>query len=98
MATAVRELKQNPDIAIPMIQKFLSVKDIENVRAAYQSYVKAYPDKLEISVTGLQEVLDKLGRKDARAKAIKAGQIVDAGTLQALEREGFFARLTGPRS
>ncbi len=98
MATAVRELKQNPDIAIPMIQKFLSVKDIENVRAAYQSYVKAYPDKLEISVNGLQEVLDRLGRKDPRAKAIKADQIVDAGTLQTLEREGFFAKLAGPRS
>src|SRR5262249_22850224 len=49
MATAVREFKANPDTAIALTQKFLSVKDIENVRAAYASYVKAYPDRLEIS-------------------------------------------------
>ncbi len=98
MATAVHELKANPDIAIPMIQKFLSVKDVENVRAAYQSYIHAYPPKLEVSYKGIESVLELLGQKDAKARAIKPAQFVDTTTLDQLEREGFFTKLAGPRS
>ncbi len=98
MATAVRELKANPDIAIPLIQKFLSVKDIENVRTAYNSYLKAYPDKLEISASGITSVLESLAAKEPKAKTMKAEQFFDTTTLDGLEREGFFAKLAGPRS
>jgi NitT/TauT family transport system substrate-binding protein len=97
MATAVHELKQNPDIAIPATQKFLSVKDVANVRAAYESYSKAYPDKLTISVKGIEGVLKKLSKKEPKAAAFKPEQLVDMTTLDQLEREGFFAKLLGPR-
>ena len=98
MATAVHELKTNPDIAIPATQKFLSVKEVANVRAAYDSYIKAYPDKLEVSLKGIAEVIDTLGKKDAKARAMKPEQFVDLSVLQGLERDGFFAKLLGPRS
>lgn len=98
MATAVHELKTNPEIAIPLTQKFLSVKDVENVREAYASYIKAYPDKLDISTSGIQSVLDEMGKKDPKARAMKAEQFVDRSTLDELEREGFFAKLLGPHS
>jgi len=98
MATAVHELKAHPDIAIPLTQKFLSVKDVENVRAAYTSYVKAYPDKLDISLGGIEQVLQTLGHKEPKAKAMKPQQFVDRSTLDELERDGFFAKLASPRS
>lgn len=98
MATAVHELKTHPEIAIPLTQKFLSVKDVENVRAAYASYVKAYPARLEISVKGIEAVLEKMSNKEPKAKAMKPEQFVDRSTLDALERDGFFTKLTGPRS
>ena len=98
MATAVHELKQNPDIAIPATQKFLSVKEVANVRAAYESYSKAYPDRLEISVKGIEGVLKKLGKKEPKAAMFKPEQLVDTTTLDQLEREGFFTKLLGPHS
>ncbi len=98
MATAVHELKANPDIAIPLIQKFLSVKDVANVRAAYESYKNAYPAGLEISLSGIQAVLAEMSKKEPKAKAVQAEQLVDTTTLDALEREGFFAKLAAPRS
>jgi NitT/TauT family transport system substrate-binding protein len=98
MATAVHELKQNPDIAIPATQKYLSVKDVANVRAAYESYAKSYPDRLEISVKGIEGVLETLGKKEPKAKTLKPEQLVDTTTLDQLEREGFFTKLLGPRS
>ncbi len=98
MATAVHELKQNPEIAIKLTQTFLKAKDEANVRAAYDSYSKTYPAKLEVSIKGIAEVLADLAKKDAKAKAFKPEQVVDLTTLEQLERDGFFAKLTSPRS
>jgi NitT/TauT family transport system substrate-binding protein len=98
IATAVHELKQNPELAIKLTQKFLDVKDEANVRAAYQSYVKSYPPKLEISIKGIEGVLQELGKKEPKAKAFKPEQMVDTTTLDQLEREGFFTSLLGSRS
>ena len=98
MATAVQELKQNPDLAIPQTQSFLKVKDAANVRAAYESYVKTYPARLEISVTGIGSVLGELAVKEPKAKSVAPEQMVDRSLLDELERDGFFAKLLGPKT
>jgi NitT/TauT family transport system substrate-binding protein len=93
MATAVHEYKRNPAIAIPLTQKFLDVKDVNNAKAAYDAYVKVYPDDLRASLPGVALVLKEIARKEPKAAAMKPEQFVDLSTLDALEREGFFARL-----
>ena len=98
MATAVHELKTNPETAIKLTQTFLKAKDEANVRAAYESYSKSYPDKLDISMKGVSEVLAEFAKKDAKAKALTPEQVVDQTTLQQLERDGFFTKLGLPRS
>ncbi len=60
MATAVHEYKSNPTIAIPLSQKFLDVKDTENAKAAYEAYVKVYPDDLKVSLPGIALVLKEI--------------------------------------
>ena len=93
MATAVHEYKRNPAVAIPLTQKFLDVKDVNNAKAAYDAYVKVYPDDLRASLPGVALVLKEIARKEPKAAALKPEQFVDLSTLDALEREGFFARL-----
>jgi NitT/TauT family transport system substrate-binding protein len=93
MATAVRAYKKNPDEAIRITQKFLDVKEEANVKAAYEAYVKVYPDDLRPSLKGLDLVLQEIGRKEPKALALKPAELVDSSVLDALEREGFFARL-----
>jgi NitT/TauT family transport system substrate-binding protein len=95
MATAVHEYKKNPELAIKLTQKFLDIKDETNARAAYQAYVKIYPDDLRPSVKGIQLVLDELGKKEAKAKTAKPEQMVDTTILDQLDREGFFKKLAG---
>jgi hypothetical protein len=95
MATAVHEYKSNPSVAIPLTQKFLDVKSEENIKAAYEAYVKIYPDDLRPSIKGLQLVLNEIGQKSAKARAAKPEQLVDTSSLDALEREGFFKKLLG---
>ena len=93
MATAVHEYKRNPAVAIPLTQKFLDVKDPANAKAAYDAYVKVYPDDLRASLTGVALVLKEIARKEPKAAAMKPEQFVDLSTLDQLEREGFFAKL-----
>lgn len=98
MATAVHEYKRNPDLAIALTQKFLEVKSDANVRAAYDAYIKVFPDDLRPSLKGIDLVLKELGKKEAKAGMFKPEQLVDSAVLDELEREGFFARLAAGRS
>jgi NitT/TauT family transport system substrate-binding protein len=95
MATAVHAYKTHPLVAIPLTQKFLAVKDEGNAKAAYDAYVKIYPDDLRPSLAGLRLVLDEIAKTSPGAAAMKPEQLVDTSTLDALEREGFFTKLRG---
>lgn len=93
MATAVHEYKTNPEIAIPLTQAFLKVKETADTKAAYEAYVKIYPDDLRPSLAGMQLVLDEIALKVPKAKSMKPEQLVDTSILDALQKEGFFAKL-----
>jgi NitT/TauT family transport system substrate-binding protein len=93
MATAVHEYKSNPAVAIPLTQKFLEVKDPANAQAAYDAYVKVYPDDLRPSLEGVALVLKEIARKEPKAAGMKPEQFVDTTALDALAGEGFFKQL-----
>jgi ABC-type nitrate/sulfonate/bicarbonate transport system substrate-binding protein len=93
MATAVHEYKHNPDLAVKLTQKFLDVKDAGNAKAAYEAYVKVYPEDLQVSLPGISLVLQALAEKEPKAKSVKPEQLVDTTTLDELAREGFFTKL-----
>jgi NitT/TauT family transport system substrate-binding protein len=93
MATAIHEFKRNPDAGIALTQKFLNVKDAAIARAAYNAYVKVYPDDLRPSLTGIGLVLKELAKTDAKVAGVKPETIVDTGPLDALARDGFFVKL-----
>jgi NitT/TauT family transport system substrate-binding protein len=93
MATAVHEYKSNPAVAIPLSQKFLDVKDAANAKAAYEAYVKVYPDDLRPSLAGIALVLKEIARREPKAAAMKPEQFVDTRVLDALADESFFKRL-----
>ena len=93
MATAVHEYKTNPAVAIPLSQKFLQVKDAANAKAAYDAYVKIYPDDLRPSLAGIALVLKEIAKKEAKAATMKPQQFVDTSALDELAGEGFFEKL-----
>ena len=95
MATAVHEYKTNPSVAIPITQAFLQVKDESIAKAAYDAYVKIYPDELQPSTKGLQLVLSEIAKKSPKAAAMKPEQLVDTSSLDALKRDGFFNKVLG---
>jgi NitT/TauT family transport system substrate-binding protein len=93
MATAVHAFKRNPELGIKLTQEFLKVKEAPLAKAAYEAYVKVYPDDLRPSLPGIGLVLAELAKQDAKAGKLKPEDLVDTSVLDALAREGFFARL-----
>ena len=93
IATAVHEFKRNPDLAIKLTQDFLKVKEAPLAKAAYDAYVKVYPDDLRPSLPGLGLVLQEFAKHDAKAAKLKPADLVDTSILDSLMREDFFARL-----
>lgn len=93
MATAVHAYKTNPTVAIPLTQDFLKAKETADIKAAYEAYVKIYPDDLRPSLAGMQLVLNEIALKVPKAKALTPAQLVDTSTLDALQKDGFFAKL-----
>lgn len=93
MATAVRDVKRDPDGAVKLVQSFLSVKDPVIARAAYDSYAKVWPDDLRPSLAGIALVLKELSKSDAKVASVKPQDIVDTSALDALKGDGFFAKL-----
>jgi NitT/TauT family transport system substrate-binding protein len=93
MATAVHEFKHNPEVAIKTSQKFLEVKNEANAKAAYEAYIKVYPDDLRPSLKGIGLVIDELAKTNAKAATIKPQDLMDTGPLDELAREGFFEKL-----
>src|SRR5690242_12204810 len=84
MATAVHEFKRNPELAIRLTQEFLKVKEAPLAKAAYEAYVKVYPDDLRPSLTGIALVLQEFTRHDAKAAKLKPEDIVDTSIPAAL--------------
>jgi hypothetical protein len=93
MGTAVHEFKRNPELAIKTSQKFLNVKNEANAKAAYEAYIKVYPDDLRPSLKGIDLVLKELAKSTPKAAALKPQDLVDTGPLDELTRDGFFEKL-----
>jgi NitT/TauT family transport system substrate-binding protein len=98
MATAIHEYKANPAEAVKLTQAFLSIKDVANATAAYEAYLKVYPDPPYPSPAGIALVLKELAAVEPKAKALRPEQLIESSALDALRREGFFDRLhaSGP--
>jgi ABC-type nitrate/sulfonate/bicarbonate transport system substrate-binding protein len=93
IATAIHEFKNNPAEAVKLTQAFLSIKDTAIATAAYEAYLKVYPDIPRPSLVGIALVLKQIAATEPKAKGFTAEQLVESGPIDALEREGFFKKL-----
>ncbi|MEA2993889.1 MAG: NitT/TauT family transport system substrate-binding protein [Alphaproteobacteria bacterium] len=94
ISTAIREYKTHPEVAIPLTQEFLKIKDADAMKAAYESYSQhVYPDIPRPSLKGMELVLQEMSKDVPKAASVKPADLVDTSTLDELEREGFFKKL-----
>jgi NitT/TauT family transport system substrate-binding protein len=84
----------NKSFAVGVLGKYLKNQDTAFLQAVHELYLGGYIPKVPYpSVEAMKTALDDIAERDARARAMRAEQFVDASLMQELEKEGFIKQL-----
>ena len=77
--------------------KYLRLEDKELLQKTYESSVdeKKLPAKQYPSVEGIKTILDQVGLTDAKAKAAKPQDFIDARFVEEFDKSGYTDSLYG---
>ncbi|HET7888998.1 MAG TPA: ABC transporter substrate-binding protein [Bradyrhizobium sp.] len=89
--------KTRPDIAVPLLQRYLNIEDRKAADALYAYHVPVFQKVPRPNLGGLQNVRDVLAAKYPAAASLKDTDIADSSFIDELEREGFIDRLYSDR-
>jgi ABC-type nitrate/sulfonate/bicarbonate transport system substrate-binding protein len=84
-----------PDVALPIMQRFIKADDTERVREAYNiftGYVARIPYPRP---EGIQAVIDTVALDNPQAAGFKAADFIDDRFIRELDQGGFFKQLYG---
>lgn len=76
-----------------VLGKQLQLADRKILDAAYNSEIKALKPKLDIRTGAFQAILDEISKVDARAKKVRAEDLIDRRYVDELETSGFLNKL-----
>ena len=93
MAESFRLMTTDRELAFKVISKKIGLTDRKVFDAAYTGELKVLEPRFEIKPIAIQATLDEIAKTDARAKQVKAEQLIDRRFLEEMEKDGTFARL-----
>lgn len=92
MTDSFHALKRDKDLGYRVIRKHLKIEEPVLLEAIYDGYVrKGTPDKPYPVVESIEQTIEDL-RLTTPGLKITALDVIDTTLLDALEREGFFAK------
>lgn len=93
---ALHRLKTDKSFAVKVIGKYSRIADPEALEETYQHYaVKVMPKTPYPTLKGIQMVLDEIGARTPKAKALPPENFIDVTYLKELEQSGFIKKLYG---
>lgn len=93
MAESAKILHTDKEFTYKVLGKHLRLEDRKILEASYNAEIKALEPRLVIRTDALQAILDEIAPADARAKKVKAQELIDSRFLDEMERSGFFDQL-----
>jgi NitT/TauT family transport system substrate-binding protein len=93
MAEAAKILHNDRDFTYRVLGKQLRLTDRKILDASYNLEIKALEPKLSLKNEAFQDILDEVAKVDARAKQVRAEDLIDRRFLDELEKSGFMAKL-----
>lgn len=78
---------------LPVLAKYAKTTDRELLEAYYQEYVGVFPKVPYPTLSGIQVILDDIGRKNPDARKFKPDDFVDLRFVRELETSGYIERL-----
>lgn len=87
----IHAFKTQPDVFVPLLQRFLNLSDRKVVEDLYKFYVPLFPQAPRLS--GIQAVRDAFSKRYPAAQKLQETDIADSSFIDELEKGGFIQRL-----
>ena len=89
----VHAFKTQPNVFVPLLQRFLNLGDRKVVEDLYKFYVPLFPQVPRVALSAIQPVRDALSKKYPAAQKLQESDIADSSFIDELEQSGFIQRL-----
>ena len=90
----IHAFKTQPDVFVPVLQRFLNISDRKVVEDLHKFYVPLFPQAPRVSLSGgMQAIRDTLSKKYPSAQKLQESDISDSSFIDELEQSGFIQRL-----
>ena len=94
-AEGTYQFMTNKERAVAILSKRLRFKNPKGIEETYQYFAQKFSFPTRVSPSGLRNILELLSQRTPTTKIdMNLSRYLDEGTLDELEREGFFKRLT----
>jgi len=94
MVETIHVFKTQPDVAVPLLQRFLNMSDRNAAEDLHKFYVPLFPPAPRPSLSeGMQTVRDGFSQKYPTAQKLQESDIADSSFIGELEQSGFIQRL-----
>ena len=91
---AIHLFKTQPDIAVPLLQRFMNLNDREAAKALHAFYVPLFPANPRPNLSdGMQNLRKLFATRYPAAVNLQESNIVDATIIDDVEKSGFIERL-----
>ncbi len=90
----IRAFKTQPDVFVPLLQRFLNISDRKVAEDLHTFYVPLFPQAPRLSMSeGMQAVRDAFSKKYPAALKLQESDISDSSFIDELEHSRFIQRL-----
>ena len=93
-AEATYQLLNNKDKATAVLAKWLQQKNPKAIEETYQYIATSFSFPTRIAPQGIRNTLDMVAQRNPKID-MNPAKYIDEGTLDELEKEGFFKKLAG---
>lgn len=93
---SIHAFKTQPDVYIPVLQRFLKISDRKIAEDLHKFYVPLFPQAPRVALAeGIQSLRDGFSQKYPAAQKLQESDFVDSSFIDELEQSGFIKRLYG---
>jgi len=89
----IHAFKTRPEVVVPRLQRYLGIADRAAAERLHALHVPLFREAPRPLLDGLPALRDHLSRTYPQAGALRADDIADPSLIDALEQDGFIARL-----
>jgi ABC-type nitrate/sulfonate/bicarbonate transport system substrate-binding protein len=91
----IHAFKTQPDVYIPVLQRFLNISDPKVVEDLHKFYVPLFPQapRVALGAAGMQSLRENFSKKYPAAQKLQESDFVDSSFIDELEQSGFIQHL-----